>query len=212
MSQPPVTPKSNATTRFLSRHITTYGLKVSARHPSSGQVYNCVCHFCIVFGREKKVGGKRDRTRNIKYFKTFHTDGYRRHLSTAHAYMWDAYQDLETKDENKQFFKSRSDFVNSLDAHLESSPHIQIIVNAPMIEKVVWEILFHPDDVDGVTRKHALNLFKKLEEPSGSDEVGQYDVYGVVIKTRSWFEICIKFVLCGASFHMSSRLMDCTHT
>ena len=90
--------------------------------------------------------------------------------------------------------------MNSLDAHLEINPHIRILVNAKIIKTVFRELLLHPDDVDGVTRERALNLFKKLEDPSGSDEVGQRDVYEVVIKTRCRFELCIKFVSCGASF------------
>ena len=100
--------------------------------------------------------------------------------------------------------------MNSLDAHLESSPYIRILVNATIIETVVGELLFHPNDVDNVTHERALNLFNKLEEPSGSYEVGQRDVYEVVIKTRRRFELCIKFCSCGAFFRMAYRLMDCT--
>ena len=33
-------------------------------------------------------------------------------------------------------------------------------------------------------------------------------MYEVVIKARRRFEMCIKFVSCGASFRMASRLMD----
>ena len=62
--------------------------------------------------------------------------------------------------------------MNSLDAHLESSPHIRILFNAPITETVVGKLMFHPNDVDGVTRECELNLFKNLEEPSGYDEVG----------------------------------------
>ena len=98
--------------------------------------------------------------------------------------------------------------MNSLDAYLKIIPHIHILVNAPIIETVVGEILFHPGDVGGVTCERALNLFKDLEEPSGFDEVGHSGVYKFLIKTRRWFEICIKLVSCGTSFRMAYRLMD----
>ena len=124
--------------------------------------------------------------------------------------MWAEYQKLETKYKNQQFFKSRSAFMNILNAHLESSLHIRILVNAPIIETVVGDLLFHPDDVDGMTCERALSLFKKLEEPSGSDEVGQHDMYEFLMKMRCWFRFCIKFVSYGASFRMLSRLVDCT--
>ena len=124
--------------------------------------------------------------------------------------MWAEYQKLETKYKNQQFFKSRSAFMNILNAHLESSLHIRILVNAPIIETVVGDLLFHPDDVDGMTCERALSLCKKLEEPSGSDEVGQHDMYEFLMKMRCWFRFCIKFVSYGASFRMLSRLVDCT--
>ena len=104
-------------------------------------------------------------------------DGYHRHLLTAHVEMWAEYQYLEAKDEKEQLFNRRSAFVNSLYAHLKSSRHIRILVNAPNIKTVVGELLFHPNDVDGVTRERALNLFKKMDEPSGYNEVGQSDIY-----------------------------------
>lgn len=203
-------PKSKAIIKFLPTHATTYGLKVSARHPSSGEVSSCVCRFCIAFGREEKIGGKRARTTNMKYFQTFRTDGYQRHLSTAHAQKWAEYQQLESKEDKEQFFKSQTSYVNSLDAHLEDKQQIHFLINAPIVETVIGELLFHPDDVEGVTRERALNMFKKLEDPSGANEVGQREVYELVLKTRRRFELCIKFVSCGASFRMASRLMDCT--
>ena len=42
-----------------------------------------------------KIGGKRARTKNVKYFSTFWTDGYKLHLSTAHTEKWEEYQDKE---------------------------------------------------------------------------------------------------------------------
>ena len=37
----------------------------------------------------------------------------------------------------------------------------------------------------------------------------EQDKYGVVLKTCHRFNLCIRFVSCGASFCMASRLMDC---
>jgi hypothetical protein len=43
--------------------------------------------FYVVFartvGREEHVGGRRARTRNVKYFTTFRANGYKRHLLNA---------------------------------------------------------------------------------------------------------------------------------
>ena len=39
---------------------------------------------------------------------------------------------------------------------------------------------------------------------------GHQDDYAVVVKTCCRFDLCIRFVACGASFRMASCLMDCT--
>jgi hypothetical protein len=83
--------------------------------------------------------------------------------------------------------------------------------NAAIVEVVIGELLFHPDDVAGVTHDRAMQLFKKLEEvdPLNGITAGQ-DLYKVVVKTRKRFQLLVKFVACGASFQMAAHLMACT--
>lgn len=203
-------PKKDATGTYQASHSSKYGLKISARHPGTSHVISAVCRFCTVFGREENVGGKRARTANVKYFSTFRTDGYKRHLTSAHSEKWEEYKTLITAADKEQFFKSvPTAFVNTLDAHFETSSHLRVLINGNIVEVVVGDLLFHPDDLEGVTHERALELFKKLNENGEDDE---RDVYEVVIRTRRRFNLCIKFVACGASFRMASRLMECTKT
>jgi hypothetical protein len=103
-------------------------------------------------------------------------------------------------------------FVNTLHAHLEQqSNHIRFLINGPIVETVIGDLLFHPDDNESVTLERAMQQFRKMDEPeSENGEEGQRDLYEVVIKTPRRFNLCIDFVACGASFRMASRLMDCT--
>jgi hypothetical protein len=68
-----------------------------------------------------------------------------------------------------------------LDAHLEVEHPLFFQLNSSIVEVIVGDLLFHPDNVEGVDR--ALHLFKKLEEvdPSNGDIAGQ-DLYEVVVK------------------------------
>ena len=93
-------------------------------------------------------------------------------------------------------------FVNSLDAHMESPGTFQITIKKDVVERIIGELLFHPDDIQGVTCERALSLLKKLNT--------EVDTYVVVLKTLLRFDLCVKYVACGASFRMASRLMDCT--
>jgi hypothetical protein len=158
------------------------------------------------------AGSKRLRTNNVKYFSTFRVDGYKRHHQSQHAEVWKEYQAILDARAKEDFFsKIRVPFVNTLNAHLKVKHPLFFQLNSSLIEVIVGDLLFHPDNVEGVTCDRALQLFKKLEEvdPSNGDIAGQ-DLYEVVVKTRKRFQLLIQFVACGASFRMASRLMACT--
>ncbi|BBN02006.1 hypothetical protein Mp_2g11970 [Marchantia polymorpha subsp. ruderalis] len=180
-------PKPKYVSHFQSFHAIEYGMKVSAHDSSSGKVSSVVCRFCTTFGREENVGGKRARTNNVKYFNTFRTDGYKRHLGTAHAEQWTEYQRILTDEGKEQFFKNIPvAFVNRLDAHLENQGnHIRVLINGTIVETVLGDLLFNPDDIESMSRERALQQFKKLDapEPKIGEEGGRHEMSKVVIKT-----------------------------
>jgi hypothetical protein len=50
----------------------------------------------------------------------------------------------------------------SLDAHLEhQTAYIHVVINRPIMETVVGDLLLHPDDVESLTRELALLHFSK---------------------------------------------------
>jgi hypothetical protein len=106
-----------------------------------------------VFGRDKKIGGKRARTKNVKYFSTFWTDGYKLHLFTTHTEKWEEYQNIKSAEDKEVFFASAPvAFGNTLHAHLESACHLRVLITAKIVEDVIADILFHQDDIEGLTR------------------------------------------------------------
>ena len=48
-------------------------------------------------------------------------------------------------------------------ANLESSSHLRVFISAKIVEDVIVDLLFQQDDIEGVTQKCALALFKKLK-------------------------------------------------
>jgi hypothetical protein len=63
----------------------------------------------------------------------------------------------------------------SLDAHLEhNTSYIRVVINGPILESVVGDLLFHPDDVESVTCKLVLLLhfnkeFAEFQHPLRED-------------------------------------------
>ena len=53
-------------------------------------------------------------------------------------------------------------FVNTLDVHMEPCTKLRLLINGPIVDTILGKLLFHPDDVEGITRGQALSLFKNL--------------------------------------------------
>ena len=146
-------------------------------------------------------------------FPIFWTDGYKLHLCKAQVEKWEEYQNMMNVEGNEVFFASAPiAFGNTLHSQLEFASHLGVLISAKIVEDVIADLLFHQGDIEGVTQKHVIALFKTIEGcgEDGVDNVtGQQDDYIIVVKTCCHFDLCIKFVACGAYFRMVTCLMYC---
>ncbi|KAH6582640.1 hypothetical protein BASA60_001827 [Batrachochytrium salamandrivorans] len=167
--------KSKKSLKFQTSHEEKFGLKITARDPESGLVSSCVCRFCLMFGREEKVGAKRKATSRVKYFDCFRTDNYIQHLQQQHQWKWAEYDKLQSSAERDMFFNDvQAPFVNTLEAHFERNGALYFTVNKSIVKDIIGGLLFHPDDMEGVTVVRALSLFQ-LIEPEDNDKRGDDD-------------------------------------
>ena len=125
---------------------------MTARDSLSGEVSSCACRFCIVFGREGKVGSKRKATEHCKYFTSLRVDNYVQHLQQQHPLKWDEYNKLNAEDEKENFFKNNGEtpFINTLEAHFEKGEKIFFSINKSIVENIIGGLFFHPDDIEGI--------------------------------------------------------------
>ncbi|KAH6582462.1 hypothetical protein BASA60_001909 [Batrachochytrium salamandrivorans] len=171
--------------RFQSSHELMYGLKITARDKSTGEVSSCACRFCIVFGRKDKVGAKRKATERTKYFDHFRTDNYMQHLVQQHPKKWSEYEVLKSAEEKEAFFHAVDvPFVSTLAAHFEREGMLRFLINK------------------------ALSLFKRLEadDDAGANDVDvNQDAYVVEIKTPKRFSLVLGALLLERSFRMGFK-------
>ncbi|CEO99064.1 hypothetical protein PBRA_007178 [Plasmodiophora brassicae] len=81
-----IMPASDPLASFNKMHIVEYGLTIIGRDPVTHQM--CASERCQSFafcGREEKVGAKRKKTGNVKYFDKFKTQYYEQLVKTQHA-------------------------------------------------------------------------------------------------------------------------------
>ena len=95
-------------------------------------------------------------------FPIFWTDGYKLHLCKAQVEKWEEYQNMMNVEGNEVFFASAPiAFGNTLHSQLEFASHLGVLISAKIVEDVIADLLFHQDDIEGVTQKHAMALLKK---------------------------------------------------
>ena len=81
----------------------------------------------------------------------------------------------------------------------ESESVMIFTIQAVVVDYIIGDLLFHPDDVEGVTHARAMSIFKL----HGTR-------YQVEEKNPSRFRLCFRFMSRGASFRMAALLMDDT--
>jgi hypothetical protein len=104
------------------------------------------------------------------------------------------------------FFASvATPFRNSLDSRIERNDCERYLIDKEIVCELIGGFLFHPDDVSGVTQTKTTSIFKSIEDDgdSSSDQS-----YVAVIRTGKRFQFCAKFISCGASFRMASKLVQ----
>ena len=108
-----------------------------------------------------------------KYFETFRTDHYVQHLKQQHAHKWSEYTNLCGGEDQEDFFKTvYFSFTKTIEAHFDGSGTLRLPINKCIVEVIIGDMLFNPDDIEGVTCARALSLFK-LVEPYPVDNVDE---------------------------------------
>lgn len=211
-------PAKKRSTPFQKSHALQFGVRVVQRKSTSssgteiGTVLSAECLFCVFFGREAKVGAKRARTKNTKYFKApFRADIYRQHLTNQHPERWQQYQAADDAGK-KAFFEELVPVKKTLHQYFGTEQIKMIfLINAPIVDVIIGDMLWDPEDVEGQTHANMMACFEDVADESEALEGGQgLDRYRVVIKNRLQFFLGIDYLSAGLSFRQATRVLLAT--
>ena len=127
-------------------------------------------------------------------------------MQSQHPQHWARYSALTSKEEKSSFFTNNAPVVhwNTICSHfVGSQAHIHYFVNTEIINIIIGEMLFHPDDTNKeITKERALSIFEDVAGPdqNAQDSDLRTDCYQIVIKNPIQFCLLIGFVGGGASF------------
>jgi hypothetical protein len=181
-------------------HVVKYGLKVMERGKDTGDVVSVRCQFCIYFGPEEYPAKARGHAKNQTkktWTNNWRADLYRKHHVSEHHSTWQRY-DASSHPEKLIFFDNKVAFKNTMLHHInQSNTQLQFNINAAIIDTIIGEMFFHPDDYGGVTQKSALKLFQKQ---ANSD-------YQVVISNPMQFQLAVAHIARGSSFRQIAGIV-----
>lgn len=192
-------------TPFTRAHVIEYGLKITEQE---GAVVKSVqCRFCIFFGKEEIPGKKRQRTQTsrVKYWTSpFRPEYYKSHHESQHSQRWEEYQTLSAEKKQNYFSTKTASFIESMHAYFGKSDELKFYIKQELVDVIVGDVFFHPDDHGGISHSRTLSIFKPVE--SESVQAG----YEVVIKNPLQFHLAVDFLAHGLSFRQTAAVLDST--
>jgi hypothetical protein len=166
----------------------------------------------VYFGREARVGAKRHKTKNIKYFsKPFRADNYRQHHEKQHPQMWKQYQEA-SDEEKKAFFETSRPVKETLHNYFGTKQVAQRIrINAAIVNVIIGELLWDPEDIDGETHSRMMRSFEDFAGDTEELQEGEgVDRFCIVIKNPVQFSLTVDYLSVGCSFRQAARIMIST--
>jgi len=169
-----------------------------------------MCRFCNVFKREERAptsdaSKPRKRTTKTKYYNTFRTTCYKQHLELEHPAKWADYDRLRTEEEKEAFFGSPLAVPVSslLHAHFDISTSALVVRINSIVDVIIGDLLFHPEDHEGVTHQRAMRLFERSLSSEG-EVIG----YTTTIKNQKRFILLVGLIARGTSFRMAADILQ----
>ena len=114
-------------------------------YASNSAVTAVVCRFCVVFGREEKVGLKRKSIATKKYFKApFRPVLYYQHHESQHPSMWLSYS--EASDAAKATLFEVVPVGDQLTSHYEDSDgQLCFTIDPEIVNVLISEVFLDPE-------------------------------------------------------------------
>ena len=200
-------------TPFQSYHAAEFGLRVCERAAGeSTAVVAVACRFCEVFGKEEAtaVGRKRSRSDRVKYFKApFRKENYSAHNERMHSAKWAQYCDLNA-DAKMSFFDIGTSTGSQATMHAFVGPHslpLRALIDKDIVDVIIGEMMFHPEDMDGVSRARLLTSFVPTLDSSEEADAGDISRYAITVNNPKQLLLIAQYLATGLSFRQVSRVI-----
>jgi hypothetical protein len=135
----------------------------------------------------------------MTWTNNFRVDLYQAHLKGEHPSAWNKYQ-ASSYDDKTKFFRIETAAKNTMLHHVtHKSESIEFIINLDIVDILICDMFFHPDDSGGVNQIATKNLFQQFE-----------DNYRVIISNPIQFRLVVAQIARGISFRQVVDIINDT--
>lgn len=150
----------------------------------------------------QQAAKKCSRSKRDKFFKApFHRENYKLNVERMHPIKWCPYGDL-TEKARATIFDIRSSVCSQVTLHAFNGYQplaIRALVDNPIVEVIVSEMMTHPEDTDEIFRESSLVSFEATLDLSEGDDASPISRYVTTVNNpksllRShsiWREDCL---------------------
>jgi hypothetical protein len=181
-------PAKKRDTPFRAHHVDEFGLRICERAVgNSTAVVTTSGRFFEVFGKdESEVENKRGRSERVKYYKApFRKENYSSHHRRMHSTQWAEYLELGPS-AKKSFFYIGTISGSHTKMHAFAAPRtpqLRVLIDKDIFDVIIGEMMFHPEDMDGITRAHLLESFlptlDSSEDAADARDVSRYVIVDI---------------------------------
>jgi hypothetical protein len=199
-------PPKKHDTPFQAHHVVEFGPQICEHVVgNSTAVVTTACRFCEVFGKEEsEVGMKHGRSERVKYFKApFRKENYSSHHTRMHSTQWAGYRELEAS-AKKSFFDNGTISSSQTMMHAFAAPRtpqVSVLIDKDIIDVIIGKMMFHPEDMDGITRARLLESFvPTLDSSEDVADASDVNWYAITVTNTKQFQLVVQYLVAGLSF------------
>jgi len=186
---------------FVTKDCYDFAVQITERDKATSEVKSVCCRMCMVFGREEGAGDRtRKRTKRPKYWgqKTFKESNFLSHLTQQHTSKWQEYCQLRSNEEKEEFLRAGLPARQTvLHGFVRTEQQVEFSISKPIIDVIIREMMFHPEDSGTTVQQRALALFS-----------AEATHYTVTVQSPLRFRTAVKLLAGGASFSFTSYALD----
>jgi hypothetical protein len=87
------------------------------------------------------------------------------------------------------------------------TPQLRVLIDKGIVGVIIGEMMFHPEDMDGITRARLLESFvPTLDSSEGAEDTGDVCRYAITVTNTKQFQLVAQYLAAGLSFRQVSQV------